>query len=145
MGTTTRNFFYIVPGCTEQCPFCNAQCELTSKNHSTTGNIKHQTQHRPRCLGERNWEEDGKMVLDVCTYSVSDSTTWTDRLEIACLQEIFREWTIPADKSLESSLIIGSGSLKITPVKFRNLFVMKKLRSLVNGKNWSGQKLKIGL
>ena len=104
--------FEMVAGCTEQCPFCKAQCELTDDKHPTNGSIKHQTQHRPRCLGGRNWEKDNTMVLDVCTYSVSsDSDTLfkTERTEwqwhaYKDYAKIYPEWTIPADKSLESSL-----------------------------------------
>ena len=129
LDITRRNtpheiIFEMVSGCTEQCPFCKAQCELTEEKHSTTGNIKHQTQHRPRCLGGRSWEEDKTMVLDVCTYSVSDSNTnfrtehtewkWHAYKEYS---KIYPEWIIPADKSLESSLywkwFIGNYSSKV--------------------------------
>ena len=115
--------FEMVAGCTEQCPFCKAQCELTSDKHST--NIKHQTQHRPRCLGGRRWEEQNTMVLDVCTYSVSsdsDTRFKTERSEwkwhaYKDYVKIYPEWTIPADKSLESSLFwkwfIGNYSSKV--------------------------------
>ena len=103
--------FDMVAGCTEECPFCKAQCELTGENHSTSGKIKHQTQHRPQCLGGRNWESDRTMVLDVCTYSVSDSdarfkTEWSNWKwhRYSKYSELYPEWTIPADKSLESSL-----------------------------------------
>ena len=103
--------FDMVAGCTEQCPFCKAQCELTGENHSTSGNIKHKTQHRPQCLGGRQWESDRTMVLDVCTYSVSDSNVRfkTERSNwnwhpFSKYTKLYPEWTIPADKSLESSL-----------------------------------------
>ena len=117
--------FDMVAGCTEQCPFCKAQCELTGENHSTSGNIKHKTQHRPRCLGGRHWESDRTMVLEVCTYSVfpdsnikfqTEGAVWK-RHPYTKYSELCLEWTIPADKSLESSLywkwFIGHYSSKV--------------------------------
>ena len=103
--------FDMVAGCTEECPFCKAQCELTCETHSTSGKIKHKTQHRPKCLGGMHWENDRTMVLEVCTYSLSDSHTvfktersnWKQH-SYSKYSVFYPEWTIPADKTLESSL-----------------------------------------
>ena len=110
-------------GCTEQCPFCKAQCEHNTKNHPTSGTIKHEVQHRPRGLGGRRWDKDNTLVLDTCPVAVhcdhrfqSDKTNyeWHDYKKYA---DHYPEWSIPSDNSLESSLywkwFIGKYSTKV--------------------------------
>jgi hypothetical protein len=105
-----EDIFEALAGCTERCPFCKAHCELTVDKHSTSGNIKHKTHHRPECLGGMRWSRDKTMVLDVCTYSVSTDHTFRnrdtgeERHPYKRYTELYPEWAIPADKSLESSL-----------------------------------------
>ena len=105
-----KDIFEALAGCTAQCPFCQAQCELTTDKHST--NIKHTTQHRPQCLGNYRWNADNTMVLDVCTYSVSPDSDTKFRNEktrgnwhlYKRYTELYPEWAITADKSLEASI-----------------------------------------
>ncbi|CAI8016118.1 Interferon-induced very large GTPase 1 [Geodia barretti] len=105
-----KDIFEALAGCTAQCPFCQAQCELTTDKHST--NIKHTTQHRPQCLSKYRWNDDNTMILDVCTYSVSPDSNTKFRNEKTggnChlykrYTELYPEWAITADKSLEASM-----------------------------------------
>ena len=120
-----EDIFEALAGCTEQCPFCKAQCERTVDKHFTTGNIKHTAQHRPQCLGKRRLEKDLTMVLDICTYSVSqgfnakfktEKTEWKPHPYKRYFKD-YPEWDIIADKSPEASLywkwFIGKYSRKI--------------------------------
>ena len=59
-----------VIGCTEQCPFCGEQCELTDPNHAACGKDHFINIHRPQCLGRFTWHDSKKLVLDLCTYSI---------------------------------------------------------------------------
>ena len=59
-----------VIGCTEQCPFCGEQCELTDPNHAECGKDHFISIHRPQCLRRYTWDKTKKLTLDVCTYSV---------------------------------------------------------------------------
>ena len=108
--TAHEILFESIAGCTALCPFCGAQCELTTKNHPTTGAIKHSVQHRPKGLGGMLWEADNSMVLEVCTFYIASNAkfknehtkgTWKP---IKKYSEIYPQWSIPADKSLTSSL-----------------------------------------
>ena len=109
--------FEEVAGCTAQCPFCKAQCELTNGDHPTSTKcpknvqeVNHSTQHRPECLGGFRWEEDNTMVLDTCTFSVAsdakfrNNNTNKEWRSYKTYKEVYPDWSIPADKSLESSL-----------------------------------------
>ena len=111
-----------ISGCTSQCPFCKAQCEMT-KDHPTSGTIKHSTQHRPECLGRYHWEENNTMVLDICTSSVagncrfSNDDTNNEWIPYKKYIDYYPEWSIPADMSLEASLywkwFLGHHSTKV--------------------------------
>ena len=59
-----------VIGCTEQCPFCGEQCELTDPNHAACGKDHFINIHRPQCLRKYRWHKTKKLILDVCSYSV---------------------------------------------------------------------------
>ena len=101
-----------VSGCTEQCPFCKAQCEKSHENHleDSGGNIKHETQHRPQCLGNFRWAADNTMILEVCSNLVGGLVTFRNERTDQTFQyykkyaHYYPEWSIIADKSLEASL-----------------------------------------
>ena len=111
-----------ISGCTSQCPFCKAQCEMT-KDHPTSGTIKHSTQHRPECLGRTCWEKDNTMVLDICTSSVAGNIRFRNKdtnnewIPFQKYIDYYPEWSIPADMSLEASLywkwFLGHNSTKV--------------------------------
>ena len=98
-----------VAGCTEQCPFCKAQCELTISGHDTR-TAKHTTQHRPQCLGGHWWHHGNKLVLDICTHSVATYATFrnSDTNEkphpYKDYRSLYPDWHIPADQSFQASL-----------------------------------------
>ena len=69
-----------IAGCTAQCPFCKAQCELTNGDHPTSKKcpknvqeVNHSTEHRPECLGGFRWKEDN---TDTCTFLVASDATF---------------------------------------------------------------------
>ena len=111
-----------VAGCTEQCPFCKAQCELTISGHIRTA--KHTTQqHRPECLGSYRWSHNDKFVLDICTHLVATDATFrnsdtnNERHPYKDYRSIYPNWHIPADRSFTASLFwkwfIGNYSTEI--------------------------------
>ena len=111
-----------VAGCTEQCPFCNAQCEVDE--HLDNGSIKHTVVfHRPQCLGSYRWVTDNTMVLFTCPYIVASNCKFENddtRTEYVLCKDyvkIYPNWTIPADKSFKASLywkwFIGNYSTEI--------------------------------
>ena len=106
-----------IAGCIAQCPFCKAQCEHSNPEHSTkrmyfkyTKEVKHNTQHRPECLGNARWKIDNTMVMDICTssvasdYNFSNSDTNEQPHPYRKYKEKYPDWNIPPDNSLESSL-----------------------------------------
>ena len=128
VGITSHNNLYEqVSGCTEQCPFCKAQCELTNENHwsveTSQCEVQHQTQHRPQCLGNFRWAKDNTMMLEVCSTLVAGIITFQNEKTDHKFQpykkytEYYPDWSIIADRSLESSLywkwLIGHYSKEI--------------------------------
>ena len=128
VGITSHNNLYEqVSGCTEQCPFCKAQCELTNENHWSAETlqceVQHQTQHRPQCLGNFRWAKDSTMMLEVCSTLVAGIITFQNEKTDQKVQpykkytEYYPDWSIIADRSLESSLywkwLIGHYSKEI--------------------------------
>ena len=103
-----------VSGCTAQCPFCKAQCELNNEKHynikDSDSAVKHTTQHRPQCLGNIRWVSDKRMMLSVCTSLVAGFITFrnadTNQKDHPYKKyaDYYPEWDIPADVSLEASL-----------------------------------------
>lgn len=98
-----------VAGCTEQCPFCGAQCDVTMSNH-VSNDIKHKTQHRPQALGSYRWLKDNTPILDVCTYLVSTDCTFRNTITggeqhpYKDYSTKYKHWHIAADKSFGASL-----------------------------------------
>ncbi|XP_070786002.1 interferon-induced very large GTPase 1 isoform X2 [Enoplosus armatus] len=100
-----NELFAKVIGCGKQCPFCKAPCEAGGKEHT-----EHWASlHRPTGLGQYRSCSSHKLVTDICS-----SLVITDR-EFRChdtnfeshpykrYKEIFRDWKIPPDGSLQAS------------------------------------------
>lgn len=100
-----------IAGCTSQCPFCKSQCERTINNHQ--GSVKHSTHHCPVGLGGYHWTKDDTMDLDVCTFLVAsnkmtfqNNDTKGKAVPYKKYRDYYPEWSIPADMSLEESLVV---------------------------------------
>ncbi|XP_060730744.1 interferon-induced very large GTPase 1-like isoform X1 [Tachysurus vachellii] len=97
--------FKRVFGCGKQCPFCKAPCEAGGEAHT------HHcaSVHRPQGLGLYRYEHSGKLVTNICSTDVNTEA------QFRCLEtnhvfhpykkyrEIFPDWNIPADPSIEAS------------------------------------------
>ena len=143
-GSAHQQIFDMVAGCTEQCPFCNAQCELTIQNHPTDGDIKHTAQHRPQCLGEIRWKKNDQMVLETCPTLVASDYKYDYKdpkgklYPLKDYKKFHPDWTIPADKSFEVPLFwrwfIALYSEKLSDYfDFKTTNIPKEWKS----KNWS--------
>ena len=107
-GVTPHDeIFDQVVGCTQQCPFCKAQCEHTNDTHPNS--VKHSVEHRPQCLGGYHWKSDQTMILDICTALVSSDRIFLDPHinnewhPYKDYTKFYPDWKIAADVSLESS------------------------------------------
>ena len=95
-----------VVGCTEQCPFCQEQCELTINCHPQS--VKHTTLHRPTCLGGTRWYDTQEMILNTCNSSVAsghlfknkDTKKWHAYKKYS---KLYPRWSIVPDQSLKDS------------------------------------------
>ncbi|XP_071398071.1 interferon-induced very large GTPase 1-like isoform X2 [Centroberyx affinis] len=100
-----NELFTKVIGCGKQCPFCKAPCEAGGKAHSDhCASI-----HRPEGLGRFRFMDSGKLDTDICSSLVITET------KFRCLatnyewypyknyKDIFPDWKIPPDGSLEAS------------------------------------------
>ena len=122
--------FKELSGCTEQCPFCKEQCDLTDKNHfhssSTSAGEAHKhsvTLHRPSCLGGFRWVKSNEMILDICTSLVASDYRFRNlktKLEFHPYKEyskFYPEWSITDDTSQKASLywkwLVGNYKKKI--------------------------------
>ncbi|XP_030636748.1 interferon-induced very large GTPase 1 [Chanos chanos] len=97
--------FKRVFGCGKQCPFCKAPCEAGGEAHTDhCASI-----HRPKGLGRYRFERSEVLVTDICSSAVFSET------QFRCYEteykyhpykkyrEIFPDWHIPADPSIEAS------------------------------------------
>ncbi|XP_071334006.1 up-regulator of cell proliferation-like [Trachinotus anak] len=92
-------------GCGKQCPFCTAPCEAGAKAHT-----EHWASlHRPQGLGRYRWYIEKNLVTDICSSSVISDTcfrcnaTNNERHPYKRYREIFPDWNIPPDASLQAS------------------------------------------
>ncbi|KAB5579205.1 hypothetical protein PHYPO_G00192430 [Pangasianodon hypophthalmus] len=97
--------FKRVFGCGKQCPFCKAPCEAGGEAHTHHS----ASVHRPKGLGLYRYEQSEKLVTNICSTDVNSDT------KFRCLEthynyhpykkyrEIFPDWHIPADPSIEAS------------------------------------------
>ena len=94
-----------VIGCTEQCPFCGEQCELTDLNHVACGKPHYVSIHRPQCLGRVTSD---KLVLDLCTYSVESNQNFKNNdtndkwVPYRDYRKIYKDWIISDESPKES-------------------------------------------
>ncbi|CAI5669312.1 unnamed protein product [Oreochromis niloticus] len=92
-------------GCGKQCPFCNAPCDAGGKAHTE----HFASLHRPRGLGKYRSISTKKLVTDLCSSAVKSDKTFccSDTNNGYHLyknyKEIFKDWNIQADVSLEAS------------------------------------------
>ena len=89
-----------ISGCTDQCPFCKAQCEYANKEHLP--DIKHYTAHRPQCFGNFRWAEDSTMMLLACPHLVvghlvhfRNEKTDQEWIQYRDYKEYYPDWNIP--------------------------------------------------
>ena len=66
-------------GCTEQCPFCGEQCELTDPNHLNFEKDHFVHIHRPECLGKHTMDNNKQLVLSLCTCLVESKSLFKNR------------------------------------------------------------------
>ncbi|XP_071334005.1 interferon-induced very large GTPase 1-like [Trachinotus anak] len=100
-----NELFTRVIGCGKQCPFCKTPCEAGGKAH----NEHWASLHRPEGLGRYMWKETENLVTDICSSSVISDThfrcnaTKNERHPYKRYKEIFPDWNIPPDVSLQAS------------------------------------------
>lgn len=97
--------FKRVFGCGKQCPFCKAPCEAGGEAHTHHS----ASVHRPKGLGLYRYEYSDKLITNICSTDVNTEA------QFRCLEtnhvfhpykkyrEIFPDWHIPADPSIEAS------------------------------------------
>ncbi|KAF4089086.1 hypothetical protein AMELA_G00062400 [Ameiurus melas] len=97
--------FKRVFGCGKQCPFCKAPCEAGGEAHTHHS----ASVHRPKGLGLYRYLHSEKLVTNICSTDVNTEARFR------CLEtkheyhpykkyrEIFPDWHIPADPSIEAS------------------------------------------
>ncbi|XP_028998392.1 up-regulator of cell proliferation-like isoform X2 [Betta splendens] len=92
-------------GCGKQCPFCSSPCEAGATQHTE----HFASLHRPQGLGRCRWTRTNKLVTDICSsLVVSDCQFLCDATNnrycpYKRYKEIFPDWKIPPDESLEAS------------------------------------------
>jgi len=92
-------------GCTEQCPFCKEQCELTDPDHLKLGKVHFAEIHRPQCLGGYVRVTSNRLELEICTEAIeSDYATFKNKdtynVHIPCkdYKKIYKDWLISNEK-----------------------------------------------
>ena len=87
-------------GCTEVCPFCQEQCEMTNCNHSQKHSIK---LHRYQCLGRYVDRNTNKLFFSHCSELVRSSlsfrnsdTSWNPHpySDYTSVNSRYRRWNI---------------------------------------------------
>ncbi len=117
-----NELFKRVFGCGKQCPFCSAPCEAGGEAHTDHCS----SVHRPQGLGRYRYEKNKKLVSDICSTDVHSEASFR------CFQtdynyhpykryrEIFPDWHIPADPSIQAS-----DYWKYVMVRFNNRFAQE--------------------
>ncbi|KAK1889741.1 Interferon-induced very large GTPase 1 [Dissostichus eleginoides] len=100
-----NELFNTLIGCGKQCPFCKAPCEAGG-----TGHTEHfASLHRPEGLGTYRWSDTEKLCIDICSSSVNSdssfrcSATKDQWHPFKQYKEIYPDWKIPPDASLQAS------------------------------------------
>uniref|UniRef100_A0A673W6B7 Si:dkey-85k7.12 n=1 Tax=Salmo trutta TaxID=8032 RepID=A0A673W6B7_SALTR len=97
--------FKRVFGCGKQCPFCKAPCEAGGDAHTDhCASI-----HRPQGLGRYRFDGSKELVTDICSSSVFSESSFRcyetngKYHPFKKYRDIFPNWHIPADPSIEAS------------------------------------------
>ena len=92
-------------GCTEQCPFCQEQCEITDPDHLALGKAHFTETHRLQCLGTYIWVKDSSLILDTCSELIETDKQFrkpdTDPEEFIPYKDyktIYQNWLISNEK-----------------------------------------------
>ncbi|XP_028285124.1 interferon-induced very large GTPase 1-like isoform X2 [Parambassis ranga] len=100
-----NELFTRVIGCGKQCPFCGAPCDARRKDHK-----QHWASiHQPQGLGRHRGDAMEKLVTDICSSLVNSrslfrcSATNYQWHPYKTYNEVFPDWHIPPDVSLEAS------------------------------------------
>lgn len=100
-----NELFNTLIGCGKQCPFCKVPCDAGGEAHTQ----HFASLHRPNGLGQYRWTVSQKLLTDICSSLViSDikfrcSETMDKYHPYKEYRDIFPEWNIPPDESLEAS------------------------------------------
>uniref|UniRef100_A0A3B4T384 Si:dkey-85k7.12 n=2 Tax=Seriola dumerili TaxID=41447 RepID=A0A3B4T384_SERDU len=117
-----NEFFTKLIGCCKRCPFCSVPCEAGGKAHT-----EHWASlHWPEGLGEYKFHRTRKLVIDICTSSVTSDTNFRCNATnkewhpYKRYRDIFPDWKIPPDVSLQAS-----DYWKYVIARFTEQFAMK--------------------
>uniref|UniRef100_A0A673W7P8 Si:dkey-85k7.12 n=2 Tax=Salmo trutta TaxID=8032 RepID=A0A673W7P8_SALTR len=97
--------FTRVFGCGKQCPFCKSPCEAGGEAH----NDHCASIHRPQGLGQYRFDGSKELVTDICSSSVFSESSFRcyetngKYHPFKKYRDIFPNWHIPADPSIQAS------------------------------------------
>ncbi|XP_052005438.1 interferon-induced very large GTPase 1 [Xyrauchen texanus] len=97
--------FKRVFGCGKQCPFCKAPCEAGGEAHTDHC----ASVHRPQGLGQCRYVSNEKLLTNICSTDVHSegkfkcAETDFEYHPYKRYREIFPDWHIPADASIQAS------------------------------------------
>ncbi|XP_005462534.1 up-regulator of cell proliferation-like isoform X1 [Oreochromis niloticus] len=117
-----NELFNKLVGCGKQCPFCKAPCDAGGGGHTE----HFASLHQPQGLGNCRWDTTKKLVTDICSSLVISgaqfqcSATNNKFHPYKRYKEIFPDWKIPPDVSLEAS-----DYWKFIMAKYNNDFAKK--------------------
>uniref|UniRef100_A0A3Q4GG15 Si:dkey-85k7.12 n=1 Tax=Neolamprologus brichardi TaxID=32507 RepID=A0A3Q4GG15_NEOBR len=117
-----NELFNKLVGCGKQCPFCKAPCDAGGGAHTE----HFASLHRPKGLGNYRWHTTKKLVTEICSSPViSDNrfrcnATNNEWHPYKHYKEIFPDWKIPPDASLEAA-----DYWKFIMAKYNNHFAKK--------------------
>ncbi|XP_055362093.1 interferon-induced very large GTPase 1-like [Betta splendens] len=92
-------------GCGKLCPFCKSPCEAEGTKHTE----HFASLHRPQGLGGYRWTTTNKLLIDICSSLVVSNcrfccdATNNSYHPYRHYREIFPDWKIPPDGSLQAS------------------------------------------
>ncbi|XP_019203368.1 up-regulator of cell proliferation-like [Oreochromis niloticus] len=92
-------------GCGKQCPFCKAPCDAGGGGHTE----HFASLHRPEGLGRFKWNSTKRLATEICSSSVNSDSSFrcsatNDKWHpYKRYKEMFPDWKIPPDVSLEAS------------------------------------------
>ncbi|KAK7078102.1 hypothetical protein SK128_010608 [Halocaridina rubra] len=97
-------------GCTEKCPFCNAPCSMSDKDHLKQNRNHMAIEHYPlACAGVR-WGDDNTLLIENCSVQVAGDEDFENKdtdfqpHPYGKYRHIYPDWEIDGDVSLEASL-----------------------------------------